>query len=94
MPITVATQWSNPVFAGDCMDPDRHERFATYALEVTREAMPDLYSFLDASGATVIAGPCMFSFSTPAAAGAWLDVPDMAARLNLLPWVDPHETAH
>lgn len=92
MTCTLHTEWSDPVDPRDEIDTERHEIYAAFALDVVEKALPSLLSFLDATDAKVLAGTHFFSYST--SPGEWVDVPEIAGRLNLLPWAEPHETMH
>lgn len=88
------SEWSDPT--GELVSPDsgRHEAFVTYARLVVAVLRPHLLPFLDGARARVLVGRGIFCFDLPAARDTWIEVEDVASRLQLLPWVDPDEVSH
>ncbi|HUD33797.1 MAG TPA: hypothetical protein VMR43_12385, partial [Variovorax sp.] len=88
------TDWSTP-WDDSPPDAERHELFASYALEVAMEQRPLLVRFLIEVGAKVIARPHTFCYQLAHPdCWSWVHVPEIASRLVLLPWVEAHETVH
>ncbi|VWX63184.1 hypothetical protein VARIO8X_90053 [Burkholderiales bacterium 8X] len=90
--LQVHTEWSDPIDPQTVVDLERHTTYAAFALEVVERSLPSLLTFLNAADAKVLAGTHFFAFST--SPGQWVDVPEIAGRLNFLPWAEPHETMH
>lgn len=90
---TIYSLWGMPL-DGSEPDMERHLQFCAYVSQVLQEHMPDLAIALSACGARITAVQGAFSFSLPSEPNVWHAVPSMAEYLKLLPWVEPHETAH
>ena len=99
MSLTLTTRWNFDaegfVDMDDfVLDPERHAVYEAFALDIVRTTMPELFDFLNAADAQVIADTQFFSFAMPSAPSDWINVPAMVLRLNFLPWAEPHETMH
>lgn len=89
----VYSEWSVSL-NGSPLDSEKHAAFERYARLVANDHQPWLFPLLESAGSKVLIAPRAFSFELPDAPGLWIDVPEMAGRLVLLPWVEAHETAH
>lgn len=94
MAARIFTEWNTPIDGGPETDMERHEQYAAFVAQAMASTMPWLWVLLNEGNARVIAGTGMFSVELPEAPNEWHDVPEMAARLNLLPWAEPEETGH
>lgn len=91
--IAFFTEWNTPLHGAE-PDPERHAAYEALARDVANSAMPWLLPLLAECGAKVLAGPWIFSFALSSRPGVWLDVPEIADRLQLLPWAEATEVAH
>jgi hypothetical protein len=88
----VYTEWSVSL-NGSPLDPKRHAAFEHYARMVANDHLPWIFPLLEAAGSKVLIAPRSFSFELPDAPGNWIEIPAMATRLHLLPWVEAGEVA-
>ena len=88
----VHSEWSVSL-NGSPLDPEKHAAFERYARLVANDSQPWLFPLLESAGSKVLIAPRAFSFELPDAPGLWIDIPEMAGRLCLLPWVEAGEVA-
>jgi len=87
------TEWSDPIGGLVPPDPWKHETFVAYAKLIAADHSPYLLSFLAGCKARVLVGLRIFCFDLPFR-GKWIDVPQIAERLQLLPWAEPDEAVN
>ncbi len=89
------SEWNTPTPGVDApYDLAKHAAFVEYALATLRAKAPEVLDFLNMAGAKVIVGPKALSIKVSSPTAEWVDLHDIAAHLNLLPWAEPHETVH
>lgn len=91
--LTFYSDWNTPL-AEETVDHDRHAAYEEFVRRVANEALPWLMPLLDECGASVFAETRTFMFALPSAPLRWLHVPEIACRLNFLPWAERGEIAH
>lgn len=74
-------------------DAQRHEAFATHAVNVANGNFPWLMPLLDGASATLYVGPSVFAFHLPANAEKWHEIPEMSRLIPMVPWVEHEEVA-
>lgn len=89
----VYSEWSVSL-NGSPLDPERHAAFEHYARQVAADHLPWVFPLLEASGSKVLISLRSFSFELPDAPGLWIEIPEMASQLQLLPWAEVDQTAH
>lgn len=93
MSVQVLSHWQvQPKNAGPATDEERHAVFSRYATGMANIHMPWLMPLLDKADATLYVAPSVFAFQLPDGSGRWLDVPEMARLIPMVPWVDPTDT--
>ena len=83
---TFHSEWTDPIGGVSDPDPVAHEAFVNYAKAVAMEKRPFLLPFLDGARARILVGRGIFCFDLPGNRGKWLEIPDIAERLAMLPW--------
>jgi hypothetical protein len=93
MTVQVLSRWLNqqPIPL-PMTDAERHDVFATYAVNVANGQLPWLLPLLNEASATLYVGPSMFFFQLPSHPGKWHEVPEMARLIPMVPWVEQEET--
>jgi hypothetical protein len=93
MAVHIFSQWhqkATPV--QPVSDADRHQLFATFAVEQAQAEMPWLIPLLEQVGATIYIGPGLFVFQTTSQPGQWNEVVQLSTRIGMVPWAEPSET--
>jgi hypothetical protein len=75
-------------------DPIKHELMRAHVMQVIHECPAWFGALLKAADAQVLAMQSAFFIALPADRSDWIEIPELSARLRLLPWVDDDETAH
>jgi hypothetical protein len=88
------SEWSDPIGGIAPPDLERHEAYVAYAKLLAAELRPHLLPFLAGVEARILVSPGIFSFDLPSARGAWIEIPELAECLRLLPWAEPNEIIH
>lgn len=93
MPATFYTEWNSPLDGGEA-DLERHDAFCRFAMSVIEGAAPWLLPLFHASNAKVLLATNGCSYLLPGASSTWVEIPEVAGLIRLLPWAEPEETAH
>lgn len=89
----IYTQWhaSQPI-AQPTTDAERHEAFSSFAVDTAQREMPWLLPLLSEAGARIYVAPSMFCFQLPSQPGRWIEIPEVARLISMVPWISQDET--
>lgn len=90
---TYYTEWCCPTNPED-VDFDKHVAFTAFARGVVESSAPWLIPLLEASSAKVLFSVGSCGYLLPGIESEWIDIPEIARRLHMVPWVETDEIAH
>lgn len=93
MSLQIHSQWqSSQPIAQPSTDAERHEAFSTFAIDTAQRELPWLLPLLSEAGARIYVAPSVFFFQLPSQPGRWIEVPEVARFLAMVPWIVQDET--
>lgn len=93
MSLQIHSQWqTTQQFTQPSTDAERHEAFSSFAVDTAQRELPWLLPLLSEAGARIYVAPSMFCFQLPSQPGRWIEVPEVARLLAMVPWVAQDET--